>query len=216
MRPIMSIVGNSNSGKTTLIESLIIELKQRGYKVAVIKHAGEDFELDKAGKDSWRFSQAGSGVVAISSPHKFAVIKPVERGLSPQELSRFIGWDYDLLLTEGFRQSNNPKIEIHRKELDKELSCHPNQLLAIVTDEPLDVNVPQFTRDDIQDLASLIENWLLAHRQQDDVDLFINDAPVPIKPFVKNFLIKTLLGMVSTLKGVKEIRSLYISLRRKG
>ena len=64
MRPIISIVGKSESGKTTLLESLIIELKQRGYKVAIIKHAGEDFELDKQSKDSWRLSQAGSEVVA--------------------------------------------------------------------------------------------------------------------------------------------------------
>ena len=78
MRPIISIVGKSESGKTTLLEGLIIELKQRGYKVAVIKHASKDFELDKVGKDSWRLSQVGSEVVAISSPHKLAIIKQVE------------------------------------------------------------------------------------------------------------------------------------------
>ena len=65
MRPIISIVGKSESGKTTLLEGLITKLKQRGYKVAVIKHAGEDFELDVVNKDSWRFSQAGSTVSAI-------------------------------------------------------------------------------------------------------------------------------------------------------
>ncbi len=215
MRPIISIVGKSKAGKTTLLEGLIIELKRRGYKVAVIKHVSDDFELDKVGKDSWRLSQVGSGVVAISSPHKLAIIKQVERDLSPQELSGFIGWDYDLILTEGFRQSSTPKIEVHRKEQGDELLCPPQQLLAVVTDEPLDVDVPQFSRDEIQRLADLIENRLQAQRRQDDVDLFVNDAPIPLNPFASNFLAKTLLGMVSALKGVKQVKSLHIWLRRK-
>ena len=215
MQPIISIVGKSESGKTTLLESLIIELKQRGYKVAVIKHAASVFELDKEGKDSWRFSQAGSEVVAISSPRKLAVIKQVEHDLSPQELSRLISWDYDLVLTEGFKQASTLKIEVHRKEQGEKLLCPPKQLLAVVTDEPLDVDVPQFSRDEIQGLADLVENWLLAQRKEDDVELFINDAYIPINLFIKNLLARTLVAMVSSLKGVKEVKSLHISLRRK-
>jgi len=215
MRPIISIVGKSKVGKTTLLEGLIIELERRGYKVAVIKHAGDDFELDKVGKDSWRLSQVGSGVVVVSSPHKLVVIKPVESDQSPRELSGFIGWDYDLILTEGFRQSNNPKIEVHRKEQGKELLCPPQQLLAVVTDEPLDVDVPQFSGDEIQRLADLIENRLQAEGREDDVDLFVNDVPISLNPFVNSFLAKTLLAMVSALKGVEQVKSLHIWLRRK-
>ena len=67
MPPIISIVGKSESGKTTLLESLIARLKERDYKVVVIKHSAEDFELDEVGKDTWRFSQASSEASAISS-----------------------------------------------------------------------------------------------------------------------------------------------------
>ena len=215
MRPIISIVGKSESGKTTLLESLIVELRQRGYKVAVIKHAAEGFELDKQSKDSWRFSQAGSDVVAISSPSKLAVIKQIERDLSPRQLSHFIRWDYDLILTEGFKQSSAPKIEVHRRGQGKELLCPTQQLLAVVTDEPLDVGVPQFAKEEIQGLADLIEKNLQAQPKGEDVELFINDVHIPLKPFVKNFLAKTLVGMVSSLKKVKEVKSLHISLRRK-
>ena len=215
MRPIISIVGKSKSGKTTLLEGLIIELKQRGYTVAVIKHASDDFELDKVGKDSWRLSQAGSEVVAISSPNKLAVIKQVEHDLSPRELPHFIGGDYDLLLTEGFKRGGIPKIEVHRKEQGKELLCSPRQLLAVVTDEPLSVDVPQFSKEEVQGLADLIENRLLTQRKEDDVELVINNVPVPLKRFVRSFLAKTLLGMVSALRGVKEVKSLHIWLRRQ-
>ena len=215
MRPIISIVGKSDSGKTTLLESLIVALKQRGYKVAVIKHAVEDIELDKQGKDTWRFSQSGSDVVAISSGHKLALMKKLERDFSPQELSRFIAWDYDLILTEGFKQSGTVKIEVHRKEQGEGLLSPVKQLLAVVTDEPLDVDVPQFSLKEVQGLANLIENKLLAQRRGDDVNLLVNEAHIPLNPFVKSLMAKTLLGMVSSLKGIKEVKSLHISLRRK-
>ena len=215
MRSIISIVGKSESGKTTLLEGLIIELKQRGYRVAVIKHASDDFELDKVGKDSWRLSQAGSDVVAVSSPSKLTVIQQVEHDLSPRELPHFIGGDYDLLLTEGFKQGSTPKIEVHRKEQGEGLLCSPRQLLAVVTDEPLSVDVPQFSKEEVQGLADLIENRLLAQRKEDDVDLAINNVSVPLNRFVRSFLVKTLLGMVSSLRDVKEVKSLRIWLRRK-
>jgi molybdopterin-guanine dinucleotide biosynthesis protein B len=215
MHPIISIVGKSKSGKTTLLEDLIIELKQRGYRVAVIKHASDDFELDKVGKDSWRLSRAGSEVVAISSPKKLAVIKQVEHELSPQELSHFIMRDYDLILTEGFKQSNNLKIEVHRKKQGGELLCSPEELLAVVTDEPLSVDVPQMTPDEIRKLADLIEDRLGVWNKEDTVDLLVNEAHIPLSPFTGSFMAKTLLGMVSALKNVKEIKSLHIWLRRK-
>jgi len=215
MQPIVSIVGKSESGKTTLLEGLITELKQRGYKVAVIKHAGEDFELDEVNKDSWRFSQAGSEVSAISSSHKLALIKNLGHDLNPQELSHFIWCDYDLILTEGFKQSSNPKIEVHRREQGKELLSPPQQLLAIVTDELLDIDVPQFSRGEVQKIADLIERALLDKHREDDVDLFINDAYIPINQFFKSLLSRTLVAMTSGLKGIREVKSLRISLRRK-
>ena len=215
MHPIISIVGKSQSGKTTLLEALIIELKQRGYRLAVIKHTHENFEIDKVGKDSWRFSQAGSEVVAICSSHKLAIMKQLEGDLNPRELSRFIDWDYDLLLTEGFKTSDTFKIEVHLKEQGEGLLTQPKQLLAVVTDEPLDIDIPQLPRDEIRGTADLIENWLRTQLKENDIELFINHAFIPIKPFVKDIMAKTLLGMVSSLKGVKEIKSLHISLRRK-
>ncbi|MFC1915249.1 molybdopterin-guanine dinucleotide biosynthesis protein B [Chloroflexota bacterium] len=215
MQPIISIVGKSESGKTTLLEGLITMLKQRGYRVAVIKHAAEDFELDTVNKDSWRFSQAGSEVSAISSAHKLAVIKNLERDLVPQEIAQFIASDYDLILTEGFKQSNHPKIEVHRKEQGKELLSPPQQLLAVVTDEPLDVDVPQFASDETEKIVDLIESTLPVQRQENDVDLFINNAYFPINKSTKNLLFRTLVAIVSGLKGIKEMKSLCICLRRK-
>jgi len=214
MPPIISIVGKSDSGKTTLLEGLIANLKQRGYKVAVIKHAAEDIELDTANKDSWRFSQAGSEVSAISSAHKLAIIKNLEHDLAPQELVQFIGLDYDLVLTEGFKLSNHPKIEVHRKEQGKELLSPPEQLLAVVTDEPLNVAVPQFSKDEVQKIVDLIEKTVIQN-STDDIDLFIDETHLPLSKPTKNLLFRTLIAMVSGLKGIDKMKSLRLLLRRK-
>ncbi len=183
--------------------------------MAVIKHTIKDFELDKQGKDTWRFGQIGTDMVAIISSDKLAVMKKVEHNVSPQELSRFLAWDYDLILTEGFKKSDTVKIEVHRKEQGEGLLSPTEQLLAVVTDEPLGVDVPQFSMEEVTGLADLIENKLIAQGRGDDVDLLINEAHIPLNLFIKNFIAKTLLGMVASLKGTEEIKSLHISLRRK-
>ena len=215
MQPIVSIVGKSGGGKTTLLESLIVELKRRGRKIAIIKHTHHDFDIDEVGKDSWRFSEAGGDVVTVSSPGRFAIFKKTERDLNPQEIARYIVGDYDLILTEGFMRSDALKIEVHRKEVSVELLCSPHQLLAVVTDEPLTIDVPQFSTDEVGKIIDLLEDKVMAQQEREDVELFINDTYIPIKLFVREFLARTLIGMVSALRGVKEVKSLSISLRRK-
>ncbi len=213
MIPIVSIVANSETGKTTLLEQLVRELKRRGYRLAVIKHTAQDFELDRQGTDSWRLAQAGSDAMILSSPSKLAILKPVERDMTPGEISRLIGQDFDLILTEGFKKSDTPKIEVHRKELGKELLCSPEELFALVTDEKLDLALPQFSWDEIPGLADAIEERFLA-RKEEEIALFVNDTPVPLSPFVREFMAKTLEGMVSALKGIEEVKSLNIWLKK--
>jgi hypothetical protein len=150
----------------------------------------------------------------ISSAHKLAIIKNLEHDLAPQELVQLIGSDYDLILTEGFKQSNHPKIEVHRKEQGKELLSPPEQLLAVVTDEPLDVAVPQFSKNEVQKIADLIEKAVIQD-STDDIDLFINETYLPLSKPAKNLLFRTLTALVSGFKGIDEMKSLHLFLRRK-
>jgi molybdopterin-guanine dinucleotide biosynthesis protein B len=210
---IISIVGRSNVGKTTLLEHLIAELKRRGYYFAIAKHNPHGFELDQPRKDSWRFVEAGSDGVVLSSPQRLAFIKRTEHDTTLEELSHFLGGYFALILTEGYKASNAPKIEVHRKGLG-ELLFPAGELLAIVTDEPLDVATPQYSPNDIAALADLIEKRFLALHEADDVLLQINGTPISIDPSVKDIVSKTLLGMVSVLGDAETIESLQISLRR--
>jgi molybdopterin-guanine dinucleotide biosynthesis protein B len=79
MIPILSVVGRSNAGKTTLIVKMIAELVRRGYRVATIKHNRHGFEIDHEGKDSWRHKQAGARITVIASPHQVAVVEDIEK-----------------------------------------------------------------------------------------------------------------------------------------
>ena len=215
MHSIISIVGKSGSGKTTLLEGLIAELKQRGYKVAIVKHSHHAFELDTSTKDTWRLSQAGSELSAIKSLNNLAIFRRMEYYFDPQEISNFILWDYDLILTEGFKGSNYPKIEVHRREQGEDLLTDPQQLLAVVTDEPMEIDVPQFSGNDVEKIANLIENAVLVQQREDDVDLIVNGAYIPISPSLKDLLTRTLLAMIPSPKDNGEVKSLHISLRRK-
>ncbi len=215
MHTIISIVGKSGSGKTTLLEGLIAELKQRGYRVAIVKHSHHAADIDMVAKDTWRFTQAGSELSALNSLDNLAIYRHIEDYFDPQEISNFILWDYDLILTEGFKSSNYPKIEVHRKEQGDELLTDPQQLIAVVTDEPLVVDVPQFSRDDLAGIADLIENTLLSQHSENKVDLIVNGVYVPINPPLKDLLARTLFAMIPGPQNNGEIKSLHVSLRRK-
>ncbi len=167
--PIVSIVGKSQSGKTVLMEQLIAQFKKRRYKVAAVKHSRGGMEMDHPGKDSWKFAQAGSDAVCISSPDKLAFIKNLDHELTVDEVMSVVGFEYDLVLVEGFRKSGIPKIEVHRKELGDGLLCSPEELSAVVTDASVDALVadvrklPAFRWGDAAAVADFIEkNFLRA------------------------------------------------------
>src|SRR4030042_1373603 len=112
MAAIVSFVGKSGSGKTTLIEAAVRELKKKGFRVAVVKHAHHGFEMDRPGKDSWRFAQAGSDIVAVSSPGRLAMIEHVEGELDYDQVISRIGSKVDIVLVEGFKQSSKVKVDV--------------------------------------------------------------------------------------------------------
>ncbi len=213
MPPIVSIVGKSKSGKTTLIEKLIRELKLRGYRVATIKHIPQDVTFDEPDKDSWRHIQAGSEATTISSLNKVVLIKPVTQESTLSEIVRFFGEDYDIILTEGFKTGNAPKIETHRKDVGLPLESI-KKLVAIVTDEPLETKTRQFSFEEVKGLADLLEKGFIKP-QRERVSLYINNVLIPLSTFPREIISNTLIAIASSLKGVGEVSSLDISLRRE-
>ncbi|MDY7019428.1 MAG: molybdopterin-guanine dinucleotide biosynthesis protein B [Chloroflexota bacterium] len=214
MMPAVCIVGKSKAGKTTLVEQLILEFKKRGYKIAAVKHAPEAIDVDIPGKDSWRFAQAGSDAVLASSSTKLTLIKNTDCDASIDEILRIIGGGVDLVLMEGFKKGKVPKIEVHRKELGDDLACPVQMLSAVVSNEPLEIDVPQFSPDDTEGIADFIEENFI-FRTESDISVFVNGEQISMHPFVKEVMAKPLLAAVSTLKGVGKIKNLDISIRNK-
>jgi molybdopterin-guanine dinucleotide biosynthesis protein MobB len=164
--PVVSIVANSGTGKTTLLEKLITEMKQRGFRVAAIKHDAHRFEIDREGKDSWRLTRAGADTMLIASAEKVAMVKQNVAEPALQELVATYCGDVDIVLAEGFKQTEMPKIEVHRHEHNKQLICrgerYDTNLIAVASDNPLEVDVPLYDINDAQGLCDLIAERYLS------------------------------------------------------
>jgi molybdopterin-guanine dinucleotide biosynthesis protein B len=215
MVPVVSVVGKSDVGKTTLIVKLLPELKRRGYRVATVKHDVHGFQLDQPGKDSWRHGEAGSDIVVISSPDRLALIEKREQEASLEEIAGRLMGRCDLVVTEGYKRGNAPKIEVHRRETGRELLCTDQELLAVATDEPLSISAPQFGLDDVAGLVDLLESKMLRQRRDEEIHLLVNGHPIPMKEFVRDIFGRTIMGMVAALRGTESAERVEILLRRK-
>lgn len=160
--PTVSFVGKKKSGKTTVVLGVLKELRSRGYKVAVLKHDTHGFEIDVPGTDSYRFREAGAEVVGISSPEKYVWQNTAVDEPSLLELARQVAEPVDLIITEGFKKQDAPKVEVSRRERSTELVSAPDELIGIASDQSFaEYPVPQFALDDFAALAGLVEQRIL-------------------------------------------------------
>ena len=163
MIPILSIVGRSNSGKTTLIEKLIPELIKRGYRVGTIKHNKKGFDIDREGKDSWRHQLAGATVTVLSSPTCITLIEKTISELSSvaQICDEYIR-NVDIVICEGYKENNYNKIEMYRSDRNDTLMYENSEnLLAIVGDKSPKGIFRFFTSDEVVAIVDLVEQKFL-------------------------------------------------------
>lgn len=166
MIPIISVVGTSDTGKTTLLERVVKELRSRGWRIATVKHDAHSFEIDHEGKDSWRHKRAGAHMAIISSPSKIAVVQDTDHDLTLNEIrDRFVR-DVDIIITEGYKREMHPKIEVFRSELHRELLCTDDEsLIAIAGDHPSPpAGISVFDLDDPRQLCDFIQGRFLCPR----------------------------------------------------
>jgi molybdopterin-guanine dinucleotide biosynthesis adapter protein len=165
--PVISIISKKRCGKTTLLEKLIPELIERGYRVGTVKHDTHGFDIDHEGKDTWRHKQCGASTVVISSPWKLSLIKDVAQEISLDHIVETYFADLDLVLTEGYLRAGKPQVEVVRSAAHTH-SLHvkgaANTLIAVMSDTPVDLGVPNFDINAIDALSDLIvERFLSAH-----------------------------------------------------
>ena len=162
MKKIIGIAGWSGSGKTTLVESLINIFKNNyDLKVCAIKHAHQNFTIDKKGKDSYRFSKAGAERVIISSVKQWTIINKVKKEENLENLLNFAN-NFNIILVEGWKFSKLKKIEVYRSIIKKEkLFKEDKNIIAFATDD-LKLNVPsrlkKLNLNDPSNIAKFIIN----------------------------------------------------------
>ena len=156
--PVFMFVGHSGSGKTALVEKLLPELTARGLKMATIKHAHHRVELDKEGKDSWRYKKAGAVMSMLVTATELQVVADAVDRREPAQLAeRFLG-EADMVLAEGFSLTPGDKIEVLRRERGKPPRCSVEDgLIAMVTDmDEIYPQLPHFALDDVAGLADFM------------------------------------------------------------
>jgi len=160
LKTVSFVAAASNSGKTTLIEKLVLQLKAKGLRVAVVKHSSAGFDLDKPGKDSWRFQQAGADAVVLVSPERMAIIKTLEREPTPEEIER-LALGADIIIHEGFKKTAKNKIEVFRHGISGErpICLDGSGFIALVSDKPFALPIPRFDINDVEGITS----FLLSH-----------------------------------------------------
>jgi len=196
--PILSVVGRSNSGKTTLLEKLIRELTGRGRRVGTIKHHFRGpVEVDVPGKDSWRHKRAGARTVALSSPDTLFVVGDIGAEWPLGAIAHLALFDVDLILTEGFKSGPMPKIEVNRAAQEMPLLCGPqDHLVAVVTDRDLPLSAPRFGLEDVAPLADFIEREFLKERGLSRVDLLVGGRRVALDGQTQEILSRVVRSLV--------------------
>lgn len=163
MIPTLSLIGRSNSGKTTLIEKLVLHFKEQGYHVAVIKHTHHDFSFDKKGKDSYRHREAGADAVIITNDHKIGMTADLPEALTPLEAGKtFLPSHINLLIIEGFKDLEIPKLEIIGDSEEPPLFLSGLKgVRALISDKVIDSDLPLYKRNDIKGISEFIEKKFL-------------------------------------------------------
>lgn len=208
--PVISIVGSTESGKTTLIEKLIPAINKRGYRVGTIKHARE-IDTDVT-KDSQRHLQAGSEVVVLAAPGHIVMIKPtLEPGI--EEIRQLFDSGLDLIICEGFKSADLPKIEVYKKGQETSIEGLTS-VIAVVSEENRGTNTRQYKPEDTEGLVDLLERGFI-QPQSNWFDLYINGKQVPLTVFPRQIIRDVIMAMVGTLKSVDPVETLEIRMKKE-
>jgi len=157
----IGFIGYSNTGKTTLIEKLVPLFTAQGLRVAAIKHAHHGFDMDRPGKDSYRYREAGAQQVLIATAERWALLTETPRPATLADLVVQLA-PCDLVIVEGFRSEGTfPRIEVRRRSnTEPPLFPHDPNVIAVATDHPVQTSLPVLDLNDAAKIATFMASHL--------------------------------------------------------
>ncbi len=169
-KPILGFAAFSGTGKTTLLKQLLPLLREQGLRIGMIKHTHHDFDIDQPGKDSYELRKAGASEMLVASGCRWALMVETEKSGDPvlqDMVNRLDQSTLDLILVEGFKHEQFPKIELHRESLNKPL-LYPDDpsIIAFASDSVVDADVPLPCLDinNVTEISDFVADWLKLNR----------------------------------------------------
>lgn len=156
---VYGVIGWKNTGKTTLVERLVGEIAGRGFSVSTVKHTHHKVDVDQKGKDSWRHRRAGARQVILSSSARWALMTEL-KGTPETPLRDLLSHlaPVDLVIVEGYKRDNHPKVEVWRTETSQPLIAVDDPTIRAIAsnDKPQGTGQPVIGLDDIAGIADFI------------------------------------------------------------
>ena len=214
MIPIVSFIGWQDSGKTTVAQQVVAALKEKGFRVAVVKSTHHtSINYDREGSDPHAYCKVNADTVTLLAPDQMITISPSPEMKLADIVQRSFH-DVDIVIGEGFKNERHiAKIEVTRGEGDL-LMDQVNGVVALVTDRDL-ADATVFRPEQARDIAEFIVREYIENNERPELEavLFVNGKKVPMKGFVQEALAGTVLGFINSLKKTENTQTLEIRIR---
>jgi len=211
MVPIISIVGQSGSGKTTFLEALVRELSRRKYRIGTLKHTSHTFEMDSEGKDSYRLKQSGSVIGGVFTNDSIGIVRDFNEKKDLDRIIADVFNDMDLVLMEGYKLGKYPKIVV-LKEKDPENETreyNKDEIIAVVGEGEPDTGFNYYGKYEAKKIVDLLELEFIKPYCLQEIDLYINSKPVVLNDFVQKIVKNIINSIIDSLKGIdKKIKDI--------
>ena len=215
MSSIVTFIGWHDSGKTTLVSGVVAELKDSGYRVAVIKSSNDSgICFDSPGTDTYKHMHAGADGVLLVAPDQM-VLQTGKSNLSLRTLAHRYFPDVDIVIGEGFKsEKETAKIEVCRN-IDQQLRQKVQGVIAVATDLEGIAGDSVFRLDEVGEIAAFIENRFLLNKDgaAETATLLLNSNKVPMKASSQETLVRTVLGFVKTLQFSEAVKEIEVRIR---
>lgn len=216
MTPTVSIVGKSNSGKTTLVCELVKQLCKRGFRVGTLKHSDKSFDVEAGEKDSDRHRQSGAFVAGIVNDKQLGLSKDEAGGTLDGLVRKYFG-EVDVVISEGFKKEAHPKLYVLSKDEDETAFDDVTNIVGVVADEEVNSFLPTFRSDNPAPICDFLVKEIIRPESTDDSQtrVFVDNRSFPMKPFAEGVLSGMIWAVIDQFDGTDDVQKIEIILERK-